>query len=242
MLLLSWASPESSLSIPMSLMSSRSRLRASPRLSRYPGGGQDNRSTAAWSRRWMNIHSTGEPCSELERPTTTQAFYSKTYNTEQYYVPQLGLETGSLMQPETAFWLLSATAQSSAALAGLAALLWVFFRQAWKKAILAPSSGPGEVVRLRTERWSLVLHGSSVSVLVFVAAPGISLTTLGLVSPGSDPVGLPILVLATLSVNLTILGGLIMFSYVSIAERKLFKPYTGPMELEPVDEEDFDGD
>ena len=147
------------------------------------------------------------------------------------------------MQPETAFWLLSATAQSSAALTGLAALLWVFFRRAWNETILAPSSGPREVGRLRSERWALVLHGSSVSVLVFVVALGISLTTLGFVSPGNNPVGLLIMVLAISSVNLTLLGGLIMFSYVWIAERKLFyKPYTGPMEPELADEEDSDRD
>ncbi len=141
------------------------------------------------------------------------------------------------MQPETAFWLLSATAQSAAALTGLAALLWVFFRRAWNET--APSLGPREVVRLRSERWALMLRGSSASVLVFVVALGISLTTLGFVSPGNDPVGLPIMVLAISSVNLTILGGLIMFSYVWIAERKLFyKPSAGPMEPEPADEED----
>ena len=146
------------------------------------------------------------------------------------------------MQPETAFWLLSATAQSAAALAGLAAILWVFFRRGWREELVGPSSFPGEVARRRSERWSLLLHGSSVTVLVFVVALGISLTTLGLVSPGNDPVVLPIMVLAILSVSLTILGGLIMFSYVWIAERKLFnRPYTGPpVRLEPVSGKDSD--
>ena len=146
------------------------------------------------------------------------------------------------MQPETAFWLLSATAQSAAALAGLAAILWVFFRRGWREELFTPSSFPGEVTRRRNRIWVWLLSGSSVSVLFFALALGVSLITLMLVSPGGDPVGLPITLLAGLAVGLTIFGSLIMFSFVWTAERRLFyRPYTGPpARLEPVDREDSD--
>ncbi len=52
------------------------------------------------------------------------------------------------------------------------------------------------------------------------------------------------MVLSAMSaVGMTVAGGLIMFSYIWTAERKLFYgPSTLPVELEPVDLDDFDDD
>lgn len=50
-------------------------------------------------------------------------------------------------------------------------------------------------------------------------------------------------ILAMSAVGMTVAGALIMFSYIWTAERKLFYgPSTLPVELEPVDLDNFDDD
>ncbi len=129
------------------------------------------------------------------------------------------------MQPETAFWVLSATAQSAAALAGLSAVLWVFFMRGFGAEFRRPFS---EDIREEDEseerKWVLrrLIRFSSYSTVFFILALAVSLSTLGFVSPGPDPIPGFQVMLVWLSVGLTLLAGAMMIVFVISAHRMLF--------------------
>ncbi len=133
-------------------------------------------------------------------------------------------------QPETAFWLLSATAQSSAALACLSALLWVFFMRGFGAEFRRPFS---EDIREEDEseerQWVLrwLTRFSSYSTAVFIAALAVSLLTLGSVNPGPSPVPGFQVNLVWLSVGLTLVAGAMMVVFVISAHAMLFREYRG---------------
>ncbi len=130
------------------------------------------------------------------------------------------------MQPETAFWLLSATAQSSAALAGLSAVLWVFFMRGFGEEWRRPFS---EDIREEDEseerQWVLrwLIRFSSYSTVFFILALAVSLLTLGLVSPGPDPIPGFQVNLVWLSVGLALFAGAMMIVFVVSAHTMLFR-------------------
>ena len=134
------------------------------------------------------------------------------------------------MQPETAFWLLSATAQSSAALAGLSAVLWVFFMRGFGDESRRPFS---EDIREEDEseerQWVLgwLTRFSSYSTAFFILALAVSLVTLGFVDPGPSAIPGFQTTLVWLSVGLTLFGGAMMTVFVVSAHGMLFRRYRG---------------
>lgn len=134
------------------------------------------------------------------------------------------------MQPETAFWLLSATAQSSAALAGLSAVLWVFFMRGFGDEWRRPFS---EDVREEDEsaerQWVLrwLTRFSSYSTAFFILALAVSLVTLGFVNPGPGVIPGFQTTLVWLSVGLALFAGAMMTVFVISTHRLLFREYRG---------------
>ncbi len=134
------------------------------------------------------------------------------------------------MQPETAFWVLSATAQSAAALAGLSAVLWVFFMRGFGAEFRRPFS---EDIREEDEseerQWVLrrLTRFSSYSTAVFISALAVSLLTLGFVNPGPEAVPGSLVNLAWFSVGLTMLAGAMMIVFVISAHAMVFREYRG---------------
>ncbi len=130
------------------------------------------------------------------------------------------------MQPETAFWLLSATAQSAAALAGLSAVLWVFFIRGFGDEWRRPFS---EDIREEDEseerQWVLrwLTQFSSYSTAFFILALAVSLLTLGFVNPGAAPIPGFQVNLVWLSVGLTLFAGGMMIIFVVSAHAMLFR-------------------
>ena len=133
------------------------------------------------------------------------------------------------MQPETAFWLLSATAQSSAALAGLSAVLWVFFMRGFgdelRRRFAWMGEDESEFEESEERGWALgwLIRASSYSTAFFILALAVSLLALGLVNPGPDPIPGFQVNLTWLSVGLTLLGAAMMTVFVLSAQAMLFR-------------------
>lgn len=129
------------------------------------------------------------------------------------------------MQPETAFWVLSATAQSSAALAGLSAVLWVFFMRGFGDEFRRPDSFDYEDEESwkREQILERLVRVSSYSTAVFIFALAVSLLTLGFVNPGAAPIPVFQVNLVWLSVGLTLLAGAMMIVFVISAHAMLFR-------------------
>ncbi len=119
------------------------------------------------------------------------------------------------MQPETAFWILSAMAQSAAALAGLSALLLVF-----QLRIAAQGWNNLEKERDLTRRamtaksWANLIRYSSTATTLFLLAVGFSLAALWGVAPGEPLVGTHIVILTLAAAVLVLTGGLMMLLFV----------------------------
>ncbi len=135
------------------------------------------------------------------------------------------------MQPETAFWLLSATAQSSAALAGLSAVLWVFFMRGFGDELrrFFSSENLEDYEESEERQWVLrwLIQFSSYSTVFFILALAVSLLTLGFVNPGADPIPSFQVILVWLSVGLTLLAGAMMIVFVISAHAMFFREYRG---------------
>ncbi len=127
------------------------------------------------------------------------------------------------MQPETAFWVLSSTAQASAALAGLSVVVMVF--QLRLLPGLRPDARqedegpPMETVII--EGWAKSIQIVALSASLFLAAAIGSLVTLGLVNPSDMQVVAPILLLLVAMLVLIVLGGALMAYYVWFLARNL---------------------
>ena len=108
------------------------------------------------------------------------------------------------MQPETAFWLLSATAQSSAALAGLSALLLLYVvRILREEEVFAELKDLPRVAAL------------AYATLTYLLAVLVSLVTLALVTPGPAPVDLVTLSFVLVSLGLIVAGSLLLAWFVA---------------------------
>ncbi len=127
------------------------------------------------------------------------------------------------MEPETAFWVLSSTAQASAALAGLSVVVMVFQLR------LLPGLRPdvrqndewppmGTVI---IEGWAKSIQIVALSASLFLAAAIGSLVTLGLVNPSDMQVAGPVLLLLVAMLVLILLGGALMAYYVWFLARNL---------------------
>ncbi len=132
------------------------------------------------------------------------------------------------MQPETAFWLLSATAQSSAALAGLSAVLWVFFMKGFGDEWRREYSFDDEDEESGKRQWVLkrFVWFSSYYTAFFILALVVALLTLGFVNPGPDPIPIFQVYFVWLSVSLTLFAGVMMTVFVVSAHRMLFREDT----------------
>ena len=127
------------------------------------------------------------------------------------------------MQPETAFWVLSSTAQAAAALAGLSVVVMVFQLR------LLPGLRPdvrqedewpltGTVI---IEGWAKAIHIVASSASLFLAAAIGSLATLGLVAPSDVQVPGPVLLLLVAMLVLIFVGGALMAYFVWFLARNL---------------------
>lgn len=115
------------------------------------------------------------------------------------------------MDPETAFWLLAATAQSAAALAGLSALVLVFQIRIAGRGWDALEKERNPTHRAITARaWLGVMAHSRSAVIASLLSMGLSLGTLPWVEPGSGSLSLPLAGLALASLSLALLGGAMM--------------------------------
>ncbi len=123
------------------------------------------------------------------------------------------------MQPETAFWVLSSIAQSSAALAGLSALLWVYFMRSfkheWQSYLFEKSRETGKIFKPFRIR---IISGSSSATILFVLALGLSLATLTVVVPGSAPLPVFTLILTLGAIALVLFAGLMMVAFILTAQ------------------------
>ncbi len=130
------------------------------------------------------------------------------------------------MQPETAFWVLSSTAQASAALAGLSVLVMVFqlrllpgLRPDVRQVDPEGDWPPMETVIIAG--WAKSIQIVALSASLFLAAAIGSLVTLGFVTPSSMQVADPILLLLVAMLVLIVLGGALMAYYVWFLARNL---------------------
>ncbi len=106
------------------------------------------------------------------------------------------------MDPQTAFWLLSTTAQAAAALAGLSALLLVFILRDTKREMREDDENWAYDRLLARIPFFRVLSGGTV---LYLAAALLSLSALGLVTPGR-PVGAEVEVISLLVLILMVVG------------------------------------
>ncbi len=133
------------------------------------------------------------------------------------------------MQPDTAFWILSATAQSSAALAGLSAVLWVFFMQGFGDELRRRDrwlgEDEGEYEEAEERSWALgwLIRASSLSTAFFIFALITALLTLGVVNPGLEPIPDFQFNLVWLSVGLALVGGSMMVVFTLSTRPLLFR-------------------
>ncbi len=119
------------------------------------------------------------------------------------------------MQPETAFWLLSAMAQSAAALAGLSAVLLVFqLRIAFQGLANLEQDLDRTNQALTAKVWANLIRYSATATVVFLLAIGFSLGALWWVEPGDAAVGVHIVTLAIAGLSLLLIGGLMMTLFV----------------------------
>ena len=119
------------------------------------------------------------------------------------------------MQPEAAFWLLSAMAQSAAALAGLSALLLVFQLRTAAQGWVNLEKDPDRTNRALTAKvWANLIRYSATATVVFLLAVGFSLGALWWVEPGDAAVGVLIVTLAIAGFSLMLIGGLMMTLFV----------------------------
>ena len=106
------------------------------------------------------------------------------------------------MDPETAFWVLSTTAQAAAALAGLSALLLVFILRDTKRELREDDMDWGYNRLLERIPFFRVLSGGTV---LYLAAVLLSLLALGRVTPGLS-VGAEVEVISLLVLILMVVG------------------------------------
>ncbi len=119
------------------------------------------------------------------------------------------------MQPETAFWFLSAMAQSAAALAGLSALLLVFQLRIAFQGLDNLEQDLDKTKRALTAKvWANLIRYPGTATVVFLLAVGFSLGALWWVEPGDAAVGLHIVALALAGLSLILIGGLMMTLFV----------------------------
>ncbi len=122
------------------------------------------------------------------------------------------------MEPDTAFWILSSIAQSSAALAGLSALLLVFAITAAQRDIDLPFEvGIYEV--LRSVPFFRILATGTV---LYLAAVIISLGAIGAVTAVVAPVAMEVIVATYLSMALLGAGSFALVLFV-LTPRKWFE-------------------
>ena len=125
------------------------------------------------------------------------------------------------MQPDTAFWALSSIAQSSAALAGLTALLLVFvITQARRESMVPLEVGIYDL--LRHVPFRLLALGT----VLYLLAVVVSLGTIGGVVPGDAPVALEVEAAAFLSMALVGAGSLTLVLFVLRPQRWFESPET----------------
>ncbi len=126
------------------------------------------------------------------------------------------------MQPETAFWVLSATAQSAAALAGLSALLLVFVLRETKRDTKAADFFEAAGTEVSVGGWPM--YGlMSVGTLLYLVAVITSLVALGQVTPGPTPVGLYVEISIFVSIGLFGAGSLALVLFIWRPEKWLFE-------------------
>ncbi len=124
------------------------------------------------------------------------------------------------MQPETAFWILSALAQSAAALAGLSAVAWAFLLTSLREDIreLRKEWGPEEQpFRLRPRRIGRFPIPNRVagSIAGYLLATFIALGTLALVNPGTLAVPPTVLVFLGTAMGLAAVASWTMASMIA---------------------------
>ena len=127
------------------------------------------------------------------------------------------------MLPETAFWVLSSTAQASAALAGLSVVVMVFqlrLLPGLRPDVRQDDEGP-PMETVIIEGWAKSIQIAALSASLFLAAAIGSLVTLGLVNPSDMQVAGPILLLLVAMLVLIVLGGALMAYYVWFLARNL---------------------
>ncbi len=109
------------------------------------------------------------------------------------------------MQPDTAFWVLSSIAQSSAALAGLTALVLVFVLTEGSK-----EREPGEELTLYELLGRFPPRLLALGTGLYLLAVVVPLGAMGSVVPGDAPVSLGVEVTAFLSIGLIGAGSFVL--------------------------------
>lgn len=125
-----------------------------------------------------------------------------------------------LMQPETAFWILSALAQSAAALAGLSAVAWAFLLRTLREDIKDFTKewgefGPGWTFKTRTLGRFPIPNRVATIIIGYLLASFLSLVTLALVNPGPDPVPVVVVTLLVVAMGLAAIASLILVGVLS---------------------------
>ncbi len=148
------------------------------------------------------------------------------------------------MQPETAFWVLSSTAQASAALAGLSIVVMVFqlrLLPGLRPDVRQESEWP-PMATVVIEGWAKSIHLVASSSSLFLAAAVGSLVTLTLVTPIDMQVAGPVLLLLVAMLVLIFVGGALMTYYVWFLAKNLApiprERWRDYIELESTDEGD----
>ncbi len=122
------------------------------------------------------------------------------------------------MQPDAAFWALSSIAQSSAALAGLTALLLVFVLTLAARGLGMPLEvGITELLRRVPLSWTL-----GAGTFLYLMSVLVALTFIGTVDPGIDPVA-PEVALAVVFSLALLAGGSIALTTFILNPRKWFE-------------------
>lgn len=117
------------------------------------------------------------------------------------------------MQPETAFWMLSTIAQASAALAGITALLLVFLLT--QAARDQGENGKFGLSLIISADLQLVAFATG----AFLLAVIVSISALGGVTPGPEPVGLAVLTAAYSALGLVAAASFLLVLFLVISER-----------------------
>ncbi len=119
------------------------------------------------------------------------------------------------MDPQTAFWLLSALAQASAALAGLSALVWAFIlkttREDWKD-MVDEGAGPPAGGYVKGLPLATKMSGATVG---YLSAVFIALVTLAFVEPGLEPVHVAIPISAFVAMGIAVIASVFLVLFLT---------------------------